>query len=568
MLSDFSSKMKARCSALAFLACLALLSTTTLANAQNPPRRIKPTGDAAKLDPLLNGVLAQVKTASKPSALSSKLLKVNDGGAVQVYVVVNDLGDAALQDLAAGGLKVEIINRELKTVQGWLPASALAAVAAKSYVERVTTPSYPKPRAGSVMTEGDARIGTAFPRLAGATGKGVKVGLIADGVDHRAAAIATGDLPASIQIDPSHPGQGDEGTAMLEIVHDIVPDASLAFSGPRTSLEFLDSLDYLVNTAKCNVVFDDLAFYDECYFQDSAFALAVTAAASKVVYVSAAGNDNGFHYQGTFADVDPDENGSDHWAHDLHLFAGTSDVSNQILVPPHTDVAVFLQWANPWGAATDDYDLYLYNQDLSQDLAASDFRQNGRNNPYEALIYTNNKSTTITVNILINRYSGNPCKMEMYVWGASEMQFVTPIDTIFGHAAAAGILSVGAVNWKTPKTIEPFSSQGPAVLMFPTPLVRGVPTVVAPDGVTVSGAGGFTKTFYGTSAAAAHTAGLAAMMLGADPALTPVDVIYRVKTTAIDIAPGGYDYTFGRGLINYKAVLMPYNSIRNWQDFK
>lgn len=567
MLSDFSSKVKAPLMVLAFLASLTFLSTTTLVNAQNPPRSTKPIGVAAKLDPMLNGVLAQYKTAAKPSALSSKLLHVNDAGAVQIYVIVNDLGDASLQDLADSGLKIEIVNRELKTIQGWLPSSALTAVAAKSYVERITTPSYPKPRAGSVATQGDLIIGTRIARIAGATGKGVKVGLIADGVDHRADSAATGDLPA-IQIDPDHPGQGDEGTALLEIVHDVVPYSSLAFSGPRTSLEFLDSLDYLVNTAKCNVVFDDLAFYDECYFQDSAFALAVTAAASKVVYVSAAGNDNGFHYQGTYADVDPDENGSGDWAHDLHLFAGSSDVSNQILVPPHTDVAVFLQWANPWGAATDDYDLYLYNQDLSQDLVVSDSRQNGHNNPYEALIYTNNKSTTITANILINRYSGNPCKMEMYVWGASEMQFVTPIDTIFGHAAAAGILSVGAVNWKTPKTIEPFSSQGPAVLMFPTPLVRGVPTVVAPDGVTVTGAGGFPKTFYGTSAAAAHTAALAAMMLGADPKLTPVDVIYRIKTTAIDIAPSGYDYTFGRGLIDYKAVLMPHNSIRNWQDFK
>ena len=63
----------------------------------------------------------------------------------------------------------------------------------------------------------------------------------------------------------------------------------------------------------------------------------------------------------------------------------------------------------------------------------------------------------------------------------------------------------------TNSTIEFFSSQGPTIDG------RMKPDVVGIDGVAISGAGSFGTTFFGTSAAAPHVAGIAA--LAAHPAV-------------------------------------------------
>ena len=65
-------------------------------------------------------------------------------------------------------------------------------------------------------------------------GAGVTVGVLSDGVDSLAASIASGDLPADTQVLPGQAGDGDEGTAMLEIVHDLAPTADLAFATAST----------------------------------------------------------------------------------------------------------------------------------------------------------------------------------------------------------------------------------------------------------------------------------------------------------------------------------------------
>ena len=67
------------------------------------------------------------------------------------------------------------------------------------------------------------------------TGTGVTVGVLSDGVDSLAASIASGDLPADTRVLPGQEGDGDEGTAMMEIVHDLAPNAHLIFATAFTS---------------------------------------------------------------------------------------------------------------------------------------------------------------------------------------------------------------------------------------------------------------------------------------------------------------------------------------------
>lgn len=532
--------------------------------AQNAPETQKPQGVTAKIQPMLNRAVSLTRNGLSAQSLAGPMMKLTESGQVQVYVHMAETSDAAISRLKSLGLKIDLLNDELKVAQGWLSLSSIETVAGLDVVKQITLPSYARKREGAVTTEGYEILLVNKARNGGARGQGTKIGLISDGMDHRAAAQATGDLPPSIQIDPSLPGSGDAGTALLEIVYDLAPDAALAFSGPATSLEFISSLNYLATTANCDIVFDDMGFYDEPVFEDGPVANAVKIAAASTVYLTAAGNDNGLHFQGNYVDVVPNAGG---WPNNLHSFGGT-DVSQQVVIDPGTQVVVFLHWNNLFGQAADDYDLYLYDDPPTTELAGSAARQNGSGDPYEALIYTNSKSTPITANILINRFTGSARTLEVFVWNATSMQFATPADSIFGHPTLPEVLSVGANNAAMPTLIAPYSSRGPSSLSFPIS-TRQTPSFVTVDGVSITGAGNYPTTFYGTSAAAAHAAAIAALTINGHPTFTPTQIRNIMKSTATDLGTPGYDNVYGSGLLNaQKAVGLTETGVKQWLVFR
>jgi serine protease len=59
----------------------------------------------------------------------------------------------------------------------------------------------------------------------------------------------------------------------------------------------------------------------------------------------------------------------------------------------------------------------------------------------------------------------------------------------------------------------------------------------------------------GTSMAAPHVSGVAALVFGKNPTLTPLQVESILESTATDLGPAGYDPTFGWGLVNAKDAL-------------
>ena len=67
--------------------------------------------------------------------------------------------------------------------------------------------------------------------------------------------------------------------------------------------------------------------------------------------------------------------------------------------------------------------------------------------------------------------------------------------------------------------------------------------------------GNYYLKFNGTSAACPQVAGVAALMLSANPALTEAQVRTILQNTAKDLGAPGFDHTYGYGLIDaYKAV--------------
>ena len=125
------------------------------------------------------------------------------------------------------------------------------------------------------------------------------------------------------------------------------------------------------------------------------------------------------------------------------------------------------------------------------------------------------------------------------------------------HEAVPGVLAVGAVPVSDPGNddIVDYSDQGPSRIYFPTEETRMKPDVVASTCVSVTGSGGFPKIFCGTSAAAPHVAGIAALLVEAqrlaDPTKTKkqvADAVTRIiRDTAIDLGPKGHDNQTGYG---------------------
>ena len=99
-------------------------------------------------------------------------------------------------------------------------------------------------------------------------GTGIGIGVISNGVRSLADRQASGDLPARVTVLPGQAGRGDEGTALLEIVHDLAPGAELYFAtGSGGQAQMAANIESLCE-AGANVIVDDIGYTLEAVFQD------------------------------------------------------------------------------------------------------------------------------------------------------------------------------------------------------------------------------------------------------------------------------------------------------------
>ena len=499
-------------------------------------------------DPLSSGPLSGGLVAAPPPTRAD--------GRRHVYLDCSPLGPTQLATLAQVGVAIERADMASGRVQAWVEGDSLDALAAFSWVRAVRAIDPAVVRSGSVTTEGDRAARSDVLRGGGPAGAGVVVGVISDGIDHLADAQATNDLPADVAV-PSDPrcrrGSGDEGTALLEIVHDVAPGARLLFSGPSSSVEMADAVACLVD-AGANVIVDDLGFFGEPYFEDGPVAQAVAAAvAAGVSYHSSAGNEAESHVEQNFIPV-----GGGNGAHDFAQ--GGKDAFDEMIVPAGATLTCILEWNDPFGASSNDYDLALLDKDLNV-VAFSTDPQSGVQDPIEIVSVVNATNENQTASIVIPRFSGQPRRLEVFCLGAFGLEHVTPEGSIVGHPALASVVAVGAVDALDPglDDVEPFSSRGPSRIDFPTPETRAKPDLVAFDGVAISNAGGFPAcppscAFFGTSAASPHTAGVAALLLSANPSLSPAEIQAALTNGAVDIGPSGFDDASGFGRLDAVAA--------------
>ena len=159
--------------------------------------------------------------------------------------------------LAGGAAKPRLATPPAERKKAALAAPLRAALAAADQ--------------GPVVSQGDVTHAVDKVReRRHLTGIGTKICALSDGVwslaEEQAGRRAAGGRRA-----PRSGGRlpEDEGTAMLEIIHDLAPRAALGFAtadgGPA---QFADNIRALRFDAHCDVIVDDVLYFDEGPFQD------------------------------------------------------------------------------------------------------------------------------------------------------------------------------------------------------------------------------------------------------------------------------------------------------------
>lgn len=544
-------------------------------------------------------------TAFKPT---DQFLQFADGRVV-VDARATENGAELLADLRQLGLTQDA--RAGEVVSGLLPLTALDRAVALSSLRSIAASPRPITHTGSITSQGDIALRAATARsVHGVDGTGVTVGVLSDAYDTlngAAADIVSGDLPPGgvpvLNGESSFCGTLifciDEGRAMLQIVHDIAPGAGLLFhTGLGGNASYANAITALA-AAGAGVIVDDLMYLNEPMFQDGVVAQAVdSVAAGGVAYYSAAGNSGRSSYVAPFTDsgvifciefflpigdCDPifERVGR---MHDFDPGSGV-DLYQNVTVPVDSVLTIAMQWDEPFGGpgSRTDYDIVLLDQSggLYFEISANDNVATGEG--WEVLQFQNAEvlgfGTAFSIIITYDDVDsiGAPTNLvKTVVFGSSTVdEYVTNSSTLMGHANAAGAQAVGAAFFAetpeygvSPPTLEPYSSAGGTPILFNangTPRgsaeVRAKPEMTAADGVNTTfffndsdGNDGIDD-FFGTSAAAPHAAGIAALMLEAKPTATPAQLKSALQNTAIDMGAAGFDHDSGFGLVQADAAI-------------
>jgi hypothetical protein len=646
-----------------------------------------------------SAVQRQSATAGKFDAVLADLSRhAAKASANRVVADLHSMSPAAKFKLAADGVTplvaIDAVTRrdpqQLKTaleglglekaavfsndVGGWLPVSQLAAAAALGEVHSMRA-AMSRTRAVPLDTQGDFVQQSAALRTSDSlTGSGVTVGVLSDSFDCYATYaesgsgvpasgyagyafngftatyaddVASDDLPSGVNVlqeadclsygQPVFTPFGDEGRAMLQIVHHVAPSASLAFyTAENSEADFADGIAALAK-AGATVIADDVGYFDEPFYQDGLVAQAVdTVEAAGVAYFSAAGNEGDASYENTapsFATLATSGSNSGEYLLNFDTSNATTTTALPITIDamePGEFVAVVVEWDQPYvtgsansGGATSQIDLCVTGATSEFTIENNDgdtVTCTGANtvgsDPVQILIIANPANATSatpqeTLNLVIGLANGTgaPGRIKVVVetdgqTDAPITTFATNSPTIQGHPGAAGALAIGAAFYfdtpacgTTPATLESYSSLGGDPILFSvdttagtttrltTPVVRQKPNVVGPDGVNdtflgftlaedsdIPTSNGLLSTntascqndpsypnFFGTSAATPHVAGIAALMLQANSALTPTQIYDSLQTSALAMGtvPSGdvYNFNAGYGFVQAQAAI-------------
>jgi hypothetical protein len=433
--------------------------------------------------------------------------------------------------------------------------------------------------------------------------------------------VSTGDLPVvNVLEDFDNGGFGgtDEGRAMCQIVYDLAPHCNLAFATAFVSeIDFANNIVALRAQANCDVIVDDISYSDDPVFSDGLLAQAVNTVALSTslpshpaVYCSSAGNEGDNGYISTYRDLSDKfvRTAGNHgnlkleqvepaltaggW-HNWNPNGGKEPVTTVTVPGAPSPYNLFLQWDDAFfedHGITTDFNILIFDQDgnYHPELSGTSdafsieeaYQQTGNlllGTSYQIAITQTKKKDSLAP----TPPAAHQLSIQTFLDGigniAGKYFHASPLDvqTTYGHAAANGAIDVAAYvyDWRGKKPYEPqiesFTSPGPVTIYFDqfnqrlqTPETRLKPEVAGVDGVVTTFFGfpyfNAQFSFAGTSAAAPHVAGVAALLIQAaggpgsiDPQTTKN--VLEATTSPRDIDPE-FSQAFGASSSGFVGV--------------
>ena len=200
---------------------------------------------------------------------------------------------------------------------------------------------------------------------------------------------------------------------MLQIVHDIAPQAKLAFcTGFLSANSFARAIEKLaadtLTGGRCDVIVDDITYITEPFLNDGVVAAAVNKAVSKgVAYFSSAGNFGKQSYEAAFNGV---TNTSVMPTGQIHNFASSgTDIYQPVNLKPGA-YTIVLQWSDEFassGNATGQTDLDLYLVDANGITLFGFNRSNLFGDPFEVCPFTVSEETNAKIMVVRAAGTGN-----------------------------------------------------------------------------------------------------------------------------------------------------------------
>jgi outer membrane protein assembly factor BamB len=507
----------------------------------------------------------------------------------RVRVVIETESERAISKIASaierGGGQVEL-NYGTQ-IQALLPLRNVRQIADLKEVQFVRLPVRPILTQGTFISEGQKLIGAPAWHKEGVDGRGVKVGVIDPDFD-RYERLLGRELPPRERVvarsfrrdgqmtDPEFPGE--HGIAVSEVITDIAPGIDLYLAAFETDVEFRQAVDWMI-TQKVDVLNTSGGYASGCFRGEGVFEPYIKKARDAgITWVASAGNLGDSHWEGSFTDRNNNNvNEFSSFDETLSVEVEFVNIENTIAAAA---VGAFLSWDAPCTGASDDYDLEFVFE------AQPDLRRRADwvwkpGIPIKGGIYIVftpdlrivGRRYYIGLRVIKKRAAAPAARLDIAITDCLKchtIEYKVPRGSIsiFEPAVSPNVIAVGAFHHapdRCPRNLCPetnllvYSSRGP------TKDNRVKPDITAPSHVSTATYGKYTGDgpnqnpgFDGTSAAAPHIAGAAALVKQIFPQFTPQQVQEFLEKRAEDRGARGKDNDWGAGqLLLGNVVVIP-----------